>query len=39
MRDGGRLEAFSYLTADKADAYRAVMRIFLDAKERFLLHL
>lgn len=39
MGGGGRLEAFSYLTADKAPAYRAVMRIFLEAKERFLLHL
>ena len=36
---GGRLRAFAYLNADKAALYRAVMRVFVDAKTRFTLHL
>lgn len=34
-----RFHVFSHLNADKAQAYRAVMRIFTDAKARFALHL
>lgn len=33
------LDAFRYLTADKAPLYRAIMRIFTTAKARFTLHL
>ena len=35
----GRLRAFAYLNAEKAAIYRAVMRVFTDAKARFALHL
>lgn len=35
----GRLRVFTYVTADKATLYRAVMRVFVDAKTRFTLHL
>ncbi len=35
----GRLKAFAYLNAEKACLYRAVMRVFTDAKARFALHL
>src|SRR6266849_9030788 len=35
----GRLCAFAYLNADKAALYRAVMRVFVEAKTRFTLHL
>jgi uncharacterized protein (TIGR02677 family) len=35
----GRLRAFAYVTADKAPLYRAVMRVFLEAKTSFTLHL
>ncbi len=38
MRDE-QLAVFSYLTAEKSDRYRQVMRAFLQAKERFVLHL
>ena len=31
----GRLRAFAYLNADKAALYRAVMRVFVEAKTRF----
>ena len=34
-----QLTAFAYLTAEKADRYREVMRAFLRAKQRFVLHL
>ncbi len=34
-----RLITFAYLTADKADRYREVMRVFLHAKRSFVLHL
>ena len=34
-----RLDAFSYLTAEKTPLYRAIMRVFLVAKDRFALHL
>jgi len=33
------LRVFAYLNAEKADAYRAVMGVFMDAKARFALHL
>lgn len=32
-------QVFSYLNAEKAEAYRAVMRVFVQAKARFALHL
>jgi uncharacterized protein (TIGR02677 family) len=35
----GRLRAFAYVNADKAPLYRAVMRVFIEAKGRFTLHL
>lgn len=35
----GRLKCFAYVTADKAALYRAMMRVFTDAKARFALHL
>ncbi len=35
----GQIRAFAYLTADKARLYRSTMRAFLDAKDRFALHL
>lgn len=38
-RDDGRLPAFAHVTADKAATYRAIMRVFTAAKERFALHL
>lgn len=38
-RDDGRLTAFAHVTADKGPAYRATMRVFTAAKERFALHL
>jgi uncharacterized protein (TIGR02677 family) len=34
-----QLTVFAYLTAEKADRYRQVMRVFLHAKQRFVLHL
>jgi len=39
MSDGGRLRAFAYVNVDKAPLYRAVMQAFVEAKERFALHL
>ena len=40
MADAGdRLRTFAYLNADKAALYRAVMRVFVEAKTRFTLHL
>jgi uncharacterized protein (TIGR02677 family) len=35
----GRLKPFAYVTADKASLYRAVMRVFVQAKASFTLHL
>lgn len=35
----GRLRAFAYVNAEKAVLYRAVMRVFMDAKALFTLHL
>ncbi|HUY32194.1 MAG TPA: TIGR02677 family protein [Pirellulales bacterium] len=35
----GRLRGFAYVDADKAAVYRAIMRVFTDAKARFALHL
>lgn len=35
----GRLRTFAYVDAEKAEIYRAVMRAFMDAKDRFALHL
>jgi uncharacterized protein (TIGR02677 family) len=34
-----RTKVFSYVTADKADLYTAVMRAFMEARERFEIHL
>lgn len=34
-----KLPAFSYLTAENAALYRAIMRSFVEARERFVLHL
>ncbi|MEX1163479.1 MAG: TIGR02677 family protein [Nitriliruptor sp.] len=34
-----QLTVFAYLTAEKAERYRQVMRAFLHAKQRFVLHL
>ena len=36
---GGPLKVFTYLTAEKAAEYRAIMRVFTEAKARFALHL
>lgn len=36
---GRAFQVFSYLNAEKAEAYRAVMRVFGHAKARFALHL
>lgn len=38
-KTGGRLKAFSYVVADKAVQYRAVMSVFVEAKAHFSLHL
>lgn len=38
MGSDQRLAVFSYLTAEKSDAYRRVMGHFLAAKQRFVLH-
>ncbi|HEY3451462.1 MAG TPA: TIGR02677 family protein [Myxococcales bacterium] len=35
----GQIRAFAYLNADKAELYRAVLGVFVQAKERFSLHL
>lgn len=35
----GPIKALTYLTVEKAPLYRAIMRAFTDAKERFALHL
>ena len=35
----GRMKAFAYVTAEKASLYRAVMRVFMESKERLALHL
>jgi uncharacterized protein (TIGR02677 family) len=35
----GRLRVFAYVNADKAPLYRAIMRAFVEAKARFMLHL
>src|SRR5262249_36528514 len=32
-------KAFAYVTAEKAALYRAIMRVFMESKERFGLHL
>ncbi len=37
--DEARLPVFAYVDADKAALYRAIMRLFIHAKERFSLHL
>lgn len=39
MSRPGRLRTFAYLDAEKAELYRAVMAVFMAAKERFALHL
>src|SRR5215467_3959192 len=33
------MKAFAYVTAEKAGLYRAIMRVFMESKERFALHL
>ncbi len=37
--DDARLPVFAYVDAEKAALYRAIMRVFIHAKERFSLHL
>ena len=37
--DEGKERAFAYVVAEKAPTYRAVMRAFVEAKERFALHM
>jgi uncharacterized protein (TIGR02677 family) len=37
--DCARLPVFAYVDAEKAELYRAIMRVFILAKERFSLHL
>src|SRR5438094_5509440 len=39
MNTPEKLKVFEYVTAEKAPMYRAVMRVFMDSKERFALHL
>ena len=39
MTSNERLLAFAYVNADKAPLYRAVMRLFVEARSRFVLHL
>src|SRR2546422_4248965 len=39
MNTPEKLKVFEYVTAEKAPLYRAVMRVFMDSKERFALHL
>jgi uncharacterized protein (TIGR02677 family) len=34
-----KIRALTYVTAEKAELYRTIMRIFMSAKERFALHL
>ncbi len=35
----GRLKAFEYVTMEKASLYRRIMKVFMEAKARFALHL
>jgi uncharacterized protein (TIGR02677 family) len=35
----GSTRAFAYVTAENAPLYRAIMRVFIEAKERFVIHL
>lgn len=37
--DAGKLACFEYVTAEKAGLYRAIMRLFVEAKAQFKLHL
>lgn len=39
MASSGHLRSFAHLNADKAELYRCVLLAFVQAKERFLLHL
>ena len=39
MNTPEKLKVFEYVTAEKAPMYRAVMRVFMNSKERFALHL
>jgi uncharacterized protein (TIGR02677 family) len=39
VESSGKLQAFAYLTAENAWLYRAIMRSFTEARERFVLHL
>src|SRR5499433_3972523 len=34
-----RLKALAYVTAEKSPLYRAIMRVFMESKDRFALHL
>src|SRR5438874_179261 len=38
-RSSGPIEALLYVTSEKAPLYRAIMRVFLEAKERFVFDL
>lgn len=38
-QDQGRFDPFRHVTAEQAPRYRAVMRAFVEAKQRFLVHL
>src|SRR5436853_3690262 len=39
MNTPEKLKVFEYVTAEKAPLYRTVMRVFMNSKERFALHL
>ena len=39
MNTPEKLKVFEYVTAEKSPLYRGVMRVFMDSKERFALHL
>ena len=39
METPAKIRAFAYVTAEKAALYRAIMCVFMNAKERFALHL
>ena len=39
IQSAPRLKALAYVTTEKATLYRAIMRVFMESKERFALHL
>jgi uncharacterized protein (TIGR02677 family) len=39
MEPAAKIRAFAYVSAEKAELYRTIMRVFMRAKERFALHL